>query len=351
MEKAGLNSLSILKVIFMAKNIKCPYCSDYFKRGTGTRPQIGTTEFCSPKCVNDSGGKSGGIFNDAMVDLGNSIQQGEQQGEGGGGHSVIKIKEGPTVSEMRVKNLIESKKAIQEQTKNIRDASIPEEPKELKKFFFSLAPHIDPVIFDDEKNELANTALSKMESILSTWKTMFSQEEDFVPSLSVFEQEIEKARNKISTTKKRTFIIVGSIISGLPLFILFFSFMMWLDSEDHDELPVSFIGTYYSEDSIYDITVSPTGLTSNGNNIVYSGSDSRISTNTSLTVKSENSVEFKAVYGEWSEWNGFEECTGGMTKIEERLIVNLSGSKTCQSFSGTWNKSSSKRLEELRKDR
>ena len=64
--------------------------------------------------------------------------------------------------------------------------------------------------------------------------------------------------------------------------------------------------------------------------------DAKVRDAVSISVPDDNTVQLTAVHGEWSSWSGYKTCSGGINRVDGTLMMNFSGEKLCQQFSGSW---------------
>ena len=100
------------------------------------------------------------------------------------------------------------------------------------------------------------------------------------------------------------------------------------------EVVQPFVGSYTNEDySWKTLTITSMGISLGTSNLLYDG-DGRVTSHSSVSVQDANNITIKAVYGEWSEWSGYKDCSGGLSRDGDSIIISFSGGTFCEKFSG-----------------
>ena len=77
------------------------------------------------------------------------------------------------------------------------------------------------------------------------------------------------------------------------------------------------------------------GISLGDYNLLYDG-DMRVTSHSSVSAQDANNVMITAVYGEWSDWSGYKDCSGGFSRSGDGVLISFSGGKFCKQFSGRW---------------
>jgi hypothetical protein len=151
----------------------------------------------------------------------------------------------------------------------------------------------------------------------------------------VIEEELDRVEKKRQDFQKKesrtTLLILGP---GLLFFGILIAFILITDMSD--DFPPSMVGSYSHEKTGPDLLITTSGISlETGESLSYAG-DTKLENAAKVTVKDENNVQLTAVHGEWSSWSGYKTCSGGITRLGDKLLLTLSGDEFCQKFSGTW---------------
>ena len=150
----------------------------------------------------------------------------------------------------------------------------------------------------------------------------------------VIEEELDRVEKKRQDFQKKESRYTLLLIPILLFFGLFFYFFFVITQ--NDDFPPSMVGSYSHLKTGPDLMITTSGMSlETGESLSYAGG-SKVENEAKVTVKDENNVQLTAVHGEWSSWSGYKTCSGGITRLGDKLLMTLSGDEFCQKFSGTW---------------